>query len=231
MRVCTPDPGAPPPGPRPYASQVSLVCVSRLPRAATRLFRKKNHSPGYEDPLLLLAAKNLYPTAWKLMPWVYTPQLALAFANQSAPMDFFEAATGQAMQATELSFKSTDIGAYLPMVQQKAMATGLAANSTPQWVRSCGEAAPGRRGNCGRLAGHGCAFRLPAASRRPFPPPVGTQPPAPRHAPPPRKTNADLTVPGGALCSLLLWPAQHDRHQRRARHPGLQQRRHAALHF
>ncbi|RMZ54053.1 hypothetical protein APUTEX25_002630 [Auxenochlorella protothecoides] len=85
---------------------------------------------GYEDPILLLAAKQLHPTTWQLMPWTYTPQLALAFPTEDAPLRFFQQTTGAPMAVQDLSYRASDIGRYLPLIQQRALSTGQAANST-----------------------------------------------------------------------------------------------------
>jgi len=50
--------------------------------------------PGFEDPVLLQAAKSassttLNPSSFKLRPWEYTPSLALTFPTETFPLEYF----------------------------------------------------------------------------------------------------------------------------------------------
>lgn len=73
---------------------------------------------------------------YQIMPWLYTPELAIAFENETSPQDILGAAAGGlAVPLTNLSYRSTDIGYYLPLIQQKTLATGIAAGSLPYMVR------------------------------------------------------------------------------------------------
>ncbi len=50
-------------------------------------------SSGFEDPLLLAYAQQQAaaagtPQAYKLTPWLYTPQYSLAYPNQTYPLDY-----------------------------------------------------------------------------------------------------------------------------------------------
>ena len=92
---------------------------------------------GYEDPLLLTAAEMTAeaagtPGSHVLTPWLFTPSLGLTFPTENYPLEYFQNATGNAYNHTMLSWNSSMIGNFHPLIQQKKMETGKAAGTFPQ---------------------------------------------------------------------------------------------------
>lgn len=87
---------------------------------------------GFEDPLLTAAAQGASPNSYMLMPWTYTPSLALTFSSVDEPVQYFESVTGKPYNFSMLSWNSSDVGAFLPLIQQKKMITGKGQGSIPQ---------------------------------------------------------------------------------------------------
>ena len=84
---------------------------------------------GFEDPLLRLGAVAADPTSFHLRPWEYTPSLALTFASAAEPLEYFGLESyGQ------LSWNRSEVGRFLPLIQQKRMQTGKAAHHFPHAI-------------------------------------------------------------------------------------------------
>lgn len=96
--------------------------------------------------MLLVAAQAASPQFYRLMPWTYTPSLAKAFPSKDYITDYFSALTGVNYTFDMLSWRSSDVGRFHPLIQQKQMETGKGRESTPQDVsprRLWPAAAPG----------------------------------------------------------------------------------------
>lgn len=95
---------------------------------------------GYIDPILLEAAKTSTagsenPEAYKLTPWLYEPFVALAFEKPDSPLEYFSETTGIDYNYSMLSWNSSHLGQYHPLIQQKLLATGKKQGSVPQEVK------------------------------------------------------------------------------------------------
>ncbi|KAG7670845.1 hypothetical protein KSW81_004278 [Nannochloris sp. 'desiccata'] len=94
---------------------------------------------GFEDPLLLAAAQGMAtsagdPEAYRLSPWIYTPSIGVTFSTKNAPMEYFEQVTGQAYNFSMLTWNSSDIGYFNPLIQQKRIFTGKGQADAPQEI-------------------------------------------------------------------------------------------------
>jgi hypothetical protein len=92
---------------------------------------------GFDDPLLLTAAQGAAaaagaPEAYRLAPWLYRPSLALSFSTREEPLEYFSNLTGSPYDYSQLSWNSSDLGGFLPLIQQKRMRTGRRQGSAPQ---------------------------------------------------------------------------------------------------
>lgn len=97
------------------------------------------HTVGYNDPLLVAGAQAMYasapnPTAYLLQPWLFRPSLGLTFPSANAPLDYFEQITGTVYNFSMLTWNSSEIGRFHPLIQQKKIATGKSRGDTPQYV-------------------------------------------------------------------------------------------------
>ena len=89
---------------------------------------------GYQDPVLLLAAQSS-SSSYALRPWEFTPSLALTFPSKSHPTDYFGQLVGRNLTFGDLSWNSSDIGRFMPLIQQKKMQTGKNQNHMPQSIQ------------------------------------------------------------------------------------------------
>lgn len=89
---------------------------------------------GYEDPVLFLAAQSSSGD-YALRPWEYIPSLALTFPSSTHPIEYFSQFTGSNMTFADLSWNASDIGRFMPLIQQKKITTGKGQNDKPQDVQ------------------------------------------------------------------------------------------------
>jgi len=96
---------------------------------------------GFVDPLLFAGFQLMDqsqpggPTGQHLLtPWLYTPSLAVSYPAQDTPLQYFSTVTGQEYTYNMLSWNSSDIGRFDPLIQQKKLETGKSAGTIPQSV-------------------------------------------------------------------------------------------------
>lgn len=89
---------------------------------------------GYEDPVLLLAAQSS-SSSYALRPWEFSPSLALTFPSSTYPVEYFSHLTGTNMSYGDLSWNSSDVGHFMPLIQQKKIKTGKSKHDSPQHVQ------------------------------------------------------------------------------------------------
>ncbi|PRW44956.1 croquemort-like mating [Chlorella sorokiniana] len=95
---------------------------------------------GYEDAMLRTFAETANPATYRLMPWMYTQSISLAFPSQDFPMEYFSTAANRPVEpASGLSYRDTDQSLagpnFHPLIQQKRLVTGQRKGDMPQVIK------------------------------------------------------------------------------------------------